>query len=243
MLNHLLLAALVSTPSSITDRIETAVRTTQLPDLLAIRAELKTDLETANANHRTELQYLLGYVGWRSSHLMRGRDDLDDEREEVLKEAQKTLESVVEARPKDGESHALLASVLGMRIDGSFFRGIRLGPRSSALLDKAVALAPESPRVALLQGIRAVYTPSMFGGGVEQAQAAFDRAFLLSDKEGEAPWPNWGRVDIFAWRGQLALKRGDRAGAMALYERALTETPDARWIRDELLPAARRGHD
>ena len=233
--------AAVPTPSlALHDRVEKAVLANDLKPLLAIRKEISTALDATSGKNNLELQYLLGYVNWRAGALMSGIEAHEDEREALLEEAQQTLEVLVEAQPKDAEAHALLASVLGFRIGSSMFRGMRLGPRSSSLFDKALALQPDNPRVALLRGVRALYTPSMFGGGDDVAAAELDRAHMLFEKGSMSTWPNWGRVDVFAWRGQLAAKRGDHAGARALYERALVEVPNARWIKDTLLPALKK---
>ena len=216
--------------------MEAAIRTQALPTLLTIREELKAELVASPASD--ELRYLIGYVNWRASHLLRGNDDREDQRDALLEEAQATLEALIEKQPKDGEAHALLASVLGARIQGSFFRGFSLGPKASSLFDKALELAPDSPRVALLRGIRAMFTPSMFGGGLDVAAAELDRAHALFDKVHQREtWPNWGRIDVFAWRGQVLAKQGHYGVARVLYERGLSESPDDRWIRYGLLPA------
>ena len=243
MLIALVLSTTLSTPSAAADpkptvaRIETAVFEGKAEALSKIRSDIQAKLTAAPSQSD---RYLLGYVGWRLSHLLRGNEAKEEFRERVLDEAAEALEKNVEAKPDDAESRALLASVMGMQIEGSFFRGMSLGPKSSEHLERAVALAPENPRVALLRGIKAMYTPSMFGGGVDKAQASFDRAHQLFEKQAvDAPWPSWGRIDTFAWRGRLAAKKGDRAGARAIYERALELQPNAHWIRYDLLPAVK----
>ena len=234
-------AAPAAPAKSQTAQIENAVLEGHAETLTKIRSKLAAKVATPEpAPSAQRRRYLIGYVGWRLSHLIRGDKAKEEMREKILDEAAEALEQNVEAKPDDAESRALLASVMGMQIEGSMFRAMSLGPKSSSHLERAEAVAPENPRVALLQGIKAMYTPSMFGGGVDKAQAKFDRAHELFEKQAaDGPWPNWGLVDTYAWRGRLAAKRGDKAGARALYERALELKPNANWIRYELLPAVK----
>jgi Flp pilus assembly protein TadD len=113
-----------------------------------------------------------------------------------------------------------------------------LGPRASGALDKAAEIAPDNPRVVVLQGISAFNTPALFGGGTEKAERLLRRSLTLFAREpADRPWPNWGRFDAHVWLGQALLGKGDRAGARAEYDRALTLAPGSRWVRSVLLPA------
>jgi hypothetical protein len=42
--------------------------------------------------------------------------------------------------------------------------GMTLGPRAGTAMQSALALAPENPRVVLLDAIATYYRPPMFGG-------------------------------------------------------------------------------
>ncbi|MEM7677541.1 MAG: hypothetical protein AAF449_16190, partial [Myxococcota bacterium] len=159
------------------------------------------------------------------------------EREQILQEARSQLTAHLKSRPKDGEAQALLATILGELIAGDSDRGAKFGQKSVKLMNQAVENAPNSPRVAVLRGTWLLFMPAMYGGGLDRAESELDRAITLFEKEpSTAPWPNWGRADAFAWRGQIAVKKGERAKAKAFYERGLAEEPDAMWIRHKLLP-------
>jgi len=113
-----------------------------------------------------------------------------------------------------------------------------LGPKSSAYINAALGLAKDNPRVVLQLGVGEMFTPKMFGGGVEKAERDLRRAEMLFFREPtDLPWPNWGRLDVLAWMGQLLALKGDRQGARAYYERALAIEPDYAWVRTILLPA------
>lgn len=153
----------------------------------------------------------------------------------LLEEAESLLEKSIEIEPM-AESHALLASSLGMRIDGPM-SAMRLGMRSGTELGKATALGPDNPRVRLLEGISAFHSPAMFGGGHDVALEHFLAAIaLFADDAPEPPLPAWGHAEAHAWLGRTyeALARVDEA--RDAYERALELEPGYAWVREVLLP-------
>lgn len=158
------------------------------------------------------------------------------EKKRLLKQAEKELNLVLETQPDDAEAYALRGTVIGDRIGGAF-SGMFLGPKASKSLEKAFELAPENPRVALQRGVGFYFTPKTFGGGIDKAQRELERAQELYVEEPvEQPWPNWGRVDVFAWLGLVFAESGMKEKAKAMYEEGLRLEPDHAWIRLELLP-------
>jgi tetratricopeptide (TPR) repeat protein len=115
---------------------------------------------------------------------------------------------------------------------------IRRGPRVGKAFDRAMKLQADNPRLALTQGINAFFAPESFGGGLEKAEQALKRAEALFSKESsDKPWPNWGRLDVYAWLGQVTDKKGQKEEARLYYEKALELEPDHVWIGSVLLPA------
>lgn len=152
-----------------------------------------------------------------------------------LEEAESFLERSIEIQPI-AESHALLSSALGMRIDGAA-SAMTLGMRSGAAMGRAKALGPDNPRVRLLEGISAFHTPSMFGGGHEAALEHFLAAIeLFAEDAPESPLPAWGHAETYAWLGQTHAALGQADEARAAYERALELEPGYVWVREVLLP-------
>ena len=47
-------------------------------------------------------------------------------------------------------------------------------------------------------------------------------------------------LDALAFQGQAYVKNGDTGKAIAAYEKALKAEPSFSWVRDNLLPAARK---
>ncbi len=157
-----------------------------------------------------------------------------------LEEAESFLERSIEIQPI-AESHALLSSALGMRIDGAA-SAMTLGMRSGAAMGRAKALGPDNPRVRLLEGISAFHTPSMFGGGHEAALEHFLAAIeLFAEDAPESPLPAWGHAETYAWLGQTHAALGQADEARAAYERALELEPGYVWVREVLLPRLGEG--
>ena len=153
----------------------------------------------------------------------------------LLEEAGSYLERSIEIEPI-AESHALLASSLGMRIDGPV-SAMSLGMRSGTAMDRAKALGPNNPRVRLLEGISAFHSPKMFGGGHDAALEHFLAAIkLFADDAPKPPLPTWGHAEAYAWLGQTHAAMGQVEEARAAYQRALELEPGYGWVRDVLLP-------
>jgi hypothetical protein len=78
----------------------------------------------------------------------------------------------------------------------------------------------------------------MFGGGTDKAQQFLGRSLdRFAMEPADKPWPNWGRFDAHVWLGQALLKKGDRSGARAEYDKARSLAPNSGWLRYVLMPA------
>lgn len=232
------LSGLVSARSidELTLQIERASIAGDLDSLARYRDEIKSALSERGSPESNSYRYALGYVNWRMAYLP-AMQDQKERRDELFKEAQATLEELVQDAPNDAEAHALLGSVYGGQITG-MWKGMRLGPKAGRALERASTLDPDNPRIALQQGISALFTPGMFGGGADKAAAALTEArSLFASESSDKPWPNWGRTDVLAWLGQVMVKQGADEEARALYEEALSLEPDHAWIRSVLLPS------
>lgn len=140
---------------------------------------------------------------------------------------------------KDGESLALQGALLGLKIGFSPASGMSLGPRASALFEQARAVAPESPRVRLLQGLHVLHMPTFFGGGAKAALPLLTAALKAAEAEGPSadPWaPRWGRAETLAWLAQTELELGQRAEAQAHVDQALALDPDFGFARFVVAP-------
>lgn len=183
---------------------------------------------------------LLHYKGHalnREASLKEGlgqRDDLGA----IFEEAEIALQASLKAKPLP-ETHALLSSIHGRQIALKPWKAMALGPQSGSEMTDAIELGPDNPRVWLLRGIGAMFTPKMFGGGPEKTEVYLKKAeqLFVGDRP-IAPAPSWGRAEVYAWLGQHYMKEKKTADAVAAYNRALEINPEIHWVKHVLLPAA-----
>jgi len=99
-----------------------------------------------------------------------------------------------------------------------------LSLKSGSALHRAVALAPQNPRVLLLNAVieydlhreRSAVTAEL-----KKAVASFER-----ERAGVERPPSWGAADAYALLGRSLLEQGDAIGARGALEHALLLVPD-----------------
>jgi tetratricopeptide (TPR) repeat protein len=186
------------------------------------------------------LLHYLGYARYREATLMQGRKHDSKEYRPLLEAADSLLE-LSASRLQLAETYALRSSVLGQLIGSNPLRGMTLGPRSSDAMERAVELGPNNPRVWLLRGIGAMFTPSMFGGGLDKAEEYLTKSLALFPNDKPAPpMPAWGHAEAYIWLGQLHKRRNRINDARQAYHRALELEPEHGWVKHVLLPALDR---
>lgn len=175
---------------------------------------------------------------WRSATQYMGMKQ-NGEAKRALDEADILLEQAT-AKSPTADALALRGSVLGLMIglSGNPLSGMTLGPKAGGLLDRAKELEPKNPRVWLISGQSAMFTPKMFGGGVDKAEQEFRKAiaFYETDKP-VAPAPSWGRADAYVWLGQALQRQEKPTDAKVAYEKALELQPGYQWVQRVLLPS------
>lgn len=236
-------ATLLAQPTSkaqewqaLTDRLERSALRGTSKDVRMIRTDLLRRLTQPEEKPNASLiQYTIAYAGWRMANMP---DVASPEQAGLLDDAVTRLQDVVKAEPKHVEAHALLGSTLGVQAGRSPMKAMVLGPRASSAIGRATSIDGSNPRVVMLDGVSAFNTPSMFGGGIDKAERLLRRSLELFAKESaDKPWPNWGRFDAHTWLGQALVRKGDKTGARAEYDKALAIAPESGWIRFSLLPA------
>jgi tetratricopeptide (TPR) repeat protein len=213
--------------------IEAAYLAGNLEALTAARALVERAL-TRFPDHAWLLHYN-GYALFREASLRQGRfkeKDLDP----FFEKAEALFKSSLAQQPI-AETFALLSSVIGQQIGSNPLRGMTMGPRSNSAMEDAVASAPDNPRVWLLRGIGARFTPRLFGGGNERAEEYLRRAIALFEHDQvKPPAPAWGRDEAWVWLGQIFEENKQWEPARRAYEQALQYEPRNSWVREELLP-------
>jgi tetratricopeptide (TPR) repeat protein len=186
------------------------------------------------------LQHYYAYSLYREANLLMGKRRDEKEYRPLLEQADSLLEQSA-SKLALAETHALRSSVLGQLIGTNPLRGMTLGPRSGSAMDRAIELGPRNPRVWMLRGVGAMFTPAMFGGGVEKSEEYLRKAIgLFPDDRPAAPLPAWGHSEAYAWLGQVLHKQKRIDDARAAYTKALELQPENGWVRHVLLPALNR---
>lgn len=103
--------------------------------------------------------------------------------------------------PRFGEALALKAGLQGMSIQFDGGAAMTIAPQMQANMAKAVELAPESPRVHLLDAINTFHTPAFFGGGADRALEKLEKARALYEAAAptDSTAPDWGATDVTYW--------------------------------------------
>lgn len=166
---------------------------------------------------------------------MAGRDeDLFDEYISVTKE---NLEKVMANPATAAEGKALLSAVMGLQMAYSPMKGITLGGKSGSLAAAAKKLAPDSPITWRFYGSSKLYTPSSFGGNVEEAIEALEKSITLFEIVLATAEHNWLYLDTILLLGQAYAKAGDKMKAIATYEKALRVEPQHSYSKQLLAKA------
>jgi tetratricopeptide (TPR) repeat protein len=146
----------------------------------------------------------------------------------ALDAAQEALLTAVKLDPKHAESHALLGTIYGMKIDGNLLRAVRFGPRISKHEKQALESGGDNPRVRYLLGTCQFHTAKG-----REAQREALATFLLAEKlysvEAQKPAgsldPRWGHSSCLTFTGRTYELLGQRAEAATCFRQALLEHP------------------
>ena len=142
--------------------------------------------------------------------------------------AQGALTTAVGLDPHHAESHALLATIYGIRIGEHWLRCLTLGPRILSHSQTALKEGAANPRVRYLLATGEFY---MAGGEADLRQALKDLLlaetfFVREAGSAHAPLePLWGSSSCHTFIGLTYEKLGDRARAAEYFRQSLAEHP------------------
>lgn len=126
------------------------------------------------------------------------------------------LEPFVAAHPDDPRLLGLYAGQCMLRAGelGTSFRALRLARRGSAMMERAVTLAPDE--IGYREGLVDFYrqAPAIAGGGLEKARAHADAIARLDPVRGAA------------WQASILMEEKRYAEALAACDAALAARPD-----------------
>jgi len=186
------------------------------------------------------LHYWVGMASWRALPLIQRKDK--DEAKRMGLDGVAHLDQAIALDPRFAEAYAMKGGLQGMLIGVGGGSPMTLGPQSESNLARAEVLAPENPRVALLDGVGIFHKPGIFGGGSKKALPRLAEAQALYAKEivSDPVMPDWGRDDVHTWTGRAYADQKKWTEAVAAYKRALEVNPANGWVRNILLPEAEK---
>lgn len=190
------------------------------------------------------LHYWVAVADWRAvTLLLNGKNPDREQAERHCTAGLAAAERAFELDPKSGGALALQAGLLGLSLTfKSPAAAMTVGPEMEGLLGRAAGLAPDDPRVPLLDGINTLHKPAFVGGGPKPALAKFAKA--IERFEAQAPAdstaPDWGRDDALLWAGRAQMRLLEYESARSYFRRALEANPANGWVRTALLPEAEK---
>jgi hypothetical protein len=157
-----------------------------------------------------------------------------------LDRASRDLAAVVASRTDEADFQVLMAWVLLAKASIRPPLWQELSPEIQHHRQRALALAPDNPRVVMLDGTMVFYAPARAGGGFSKGLARWREALALLEAErvGAPILPHWGKTLALGWLANLYLSAAppDTAAARELATRALAERPDFWFVSSVVLP-------
>ena len=225
--------------SSLSQRIELSGYRADTDDLQAMDASLQDEIKSP-AQPDKYLYYYLGYTEYSLGYAYAHTDT--DKATDHVEAAQTALLQAVKIDPGFAEAEALLSSCYGIEIGLHPFRGMFLGAKTGKHMARAAQLAPDDPRVILLQAISDFQTPGMFGGDKQRALEGFHKALAAFDTyhATDSKTPTWGKALTYNWLGFAESNAGQKQAARTDYAKALELVPDYKLVQKRIaeLPLA-----
>lgn len=178
------------------------------------------------------VNYYLALNSYRISTVAYDNKEMSEKYIESAKEA---VQKSIKDKDDFSESHALFSSILGMEIGFKPHLGMTNGIQSGREIEKAKKLDPENPRVYMIDGTGKLYTPAMFGGGIDKAIGLFEKsAELFLQEKDRGIYPDWGKDEVYVWLGNAYKEKKEDSTATIFYKKALQVNPDCGWAKEIL---------
>ncbi|MCX8091684.1 MAG: tetratricopeptide repeat protein, partial [Verrucomicrobiae bacterium] len=155
----------------------------------------------------------------------------------VMDEAIAALNRAVKLDPLHAESHALLGTLYGMKIDGNLLRAAWFGPRVEKHRKAALAHGSDNPRVRYLLGVCQFHTAKKPAARREALTTllAAEKLFAAEAQRPAGPLePRWGHASCLTFIGRTYEQLGQREEAADYFRRALALRPSDRLAREGL---------
>jgi tetratricopeptide (TPR) repeat protein len=147
------------------------------------------------------------------------------------------LETATKLDDRHAESHALLGTLYGMKINGNLLRGAWFGPRVARHQKKAMEFGAQNPRVRYLLGACQFHTAKKSAAQREGLATllAAEKLFAAEAQRAAGPLdPRWGRSSCLTFIGGTYEQLGQRVEAAAYFRKALAEQPSDHLAKEGL---------
>jgi tetratricopeptide (TPR) repeat protein len=180
------------------------------------------------------------WVGVSEFHRMlqlRGSSSDNADADAAQNSALKALNTAVKLHGNPSESHAILGTLYGMKINGSTLRAAWFGPRVAKHREEALKLGPTNPRVRYLLGMCQFHTAKNAAEWREALTTllAAEKLFEAEAKTNTSPLaPRWGNDSCLTFIGRTYELLGQRKEAMDYFRKALAVHPADHLAKDAL---------
>ena len=151
------------------------------------------------------------------------------------------LNTAVRLDERQAESHALLGTLYGMKINGNALRAVRFGPRLMKHRNQAMEFGAEDPRVRYLLGMCQFHTAKKPAAQREALATllAAEKLFAVEAQRARRPLePRWGRSSCLTFIGRAYEVLGQRTEAAGYFRQALAEHPSDHLAQEGLARVA-----
>lgn len=146
----------------------------------------------------------------------------------AMESAVAALTAALKLDERHAESHALLGTLYGMKIDGNLLRAARFGPRVAKHRSAALKFGADNPRVQYLLGMCQFHTATKPAGWREALATllAAEKLFQAEAKTAAGPLdPRWGHDSCLTFIGRTYELLGQPKEAGDYYRKALAIRP------------------
>lgn len=186
---------------------------------------------TRSDPHSAEARYWLGVSRFHRmlyfQHHARAQA-LEEHAATEREAAIQAFEHLLQSSPNHAEGHALLGTLLGMKIKGGMFRAIRYGPALQSHQKSALQSGPNNPRVRYLSGVGLFHVADNadeYRKALCELQTAEKLFIQESQKTPKALEPRWGHSSCLTFLGLTLEKLGRKPEAVTRFQRALALHP------------------
>jgi len=155
----------------------------------------------------------------------------------AMEAALAAFEGALDLDAYHAESHALVATIFGMKIHSNMLNAVRYGPMLQQHQKEAVRLGAKNPRVKYLLGIGLLHTAKDDDAKRKALDTllAAEKLFAEESTHSAEPLsPRWGSASCRTFIGVAYKMLGRNAEAIDYFNRALAEHPSDHIARQEL---------